>query len=178
MTRASDDDSKLFRDTVGHVRPVTTDRVEPFRETVKPEARFRKADDADVLAESLTPSREELEQNAGARLSFHRSSVSQRTMKRLARGEYRIEREIDLHGMTANEARDALAAFIAAAARDGAGAVRIVHGKGLGSGPRGPVLKSLVNRWLRRNDAVLAFVSARIVDGGTGALYVLLDTAL
>ena len=170
-----DDDAALFRASIGDVRPVTSDKVEPFRRKVKPTARFRDADDKAALAESLEPTREEIEQNTGARLSFRRSFVSPRTLKRLARGEYRIDREIDLHGMTADEARGALVAFVTGAVRDGARVVRIVHGKGLGSGPRGPVLKALVNRWLRKSDAVLAYVSARLVDGGTGAVYVLLD---
>ncbi|MEM8982222.1 MAG: Smr/MutS family protein [Pseudomonadota bacterium] len=174
-----DDDDEVFRRSVGDVKPLPqSDRVEPYRPPIRPDARFRRADDADVLAQSLNPDREALEQLTGARLSHRRSDVSERTLKRLARGDYRIQGEIDLHGMTAVEAREALAEFISTARRDGISAVRVVHGKGLGSGPRGPVLKAAVNRALRRNAAVLAFVSARLVDGGTGALYVLLDTRL
>ena len=79
-----------------------------------------------------------------------------------------------MHGMTVAEAKPRLAAFIERCARNDKLCIRVVHGKGLGSGERGPVLKMSVNRWLRQWDAVLAFVSARQVDGGTGALYVLL----
>ena len=78
-------------------------------------------------------------------------------------------------GMTVAEARPRLADFIDYSLKQGLTCVRIVHGKGLGSGHRGPVLKNAVNRWLRKWDSVLAFVSARQVDGGTGAVYVLLD---
>jgi DNA-nicking Smr family endonuclease len=53
----------------------------------------------------------------------------------------------------------------------------VIHGKGRGSGPRGPVLKHVVNHWLRRMDDVAAFATARPVDGGTGAVYVLLAGA-
>ncbi len=173
-TDKDDDDTRLFRDAVGEVRPVRHDRIEPHRPAVKPNARFRRADEREVLAESLTPTREELERNSGARLRYRTAGISERDLKRLARGDYRIEREIDLHGLTAAAARDALAEFLARAQTDGVRVVRVVHGKGLGSGPRGPVLNSLANRWLQKNAAVLAFVSARIVDGGTGALYVLL----
>jgi DNA-nicking Smr family endonuclease len=96
------------------------------------------------------------------------------TMRMLARGKYSIQAEIDLHGMTVAEAKPRLANFIERCARNGELCIRIVHGKGLGSGRRGPVLKRHVNRWLRQWESVLAFVSARQVDGGTGAVYVLL----
>ena len=79
--------------------------------------------------------------------------------------------------MTLEEARPALSDFIHYSASQGNYCVRVVHGKGLGSGHRGPVLKNAVNRWLRRWDCVLAFVSTRQVDGGTGAVYVLLQDA-
>ncbi len=85
-----------------------------------------------------------------------------------------MQDEIDLHGMTVAEAKPKLQEFIEACARGGRLCVRVVHGKGLGSGHRGPVLKQKVNRWLRQWDPVLAFVSTRQIDGGTGAIYVLL----
>ena len=96
-------------------------------------------------------------------------------MRQLARGKFAIQDEIDLHGMTIAEARPRLADFIENSVRTGRLCVRVVHGKGLGSGQRGPVLKNKVNHWLRQWDSVLAFVSARQVDGGTGAVYVLLQ---
>jgi DNA-nicking Smr family endonuclease len=96
-------------------------------------------------------------------------------LRRLRRGQYAIRDEIDLHGMTQDEARAALGAFLAEAMLHDRRCVRVIHGKGRGSGHRGPVLKSAVNRWLRRHAAVAAFCSARRNDGGTGALYVLLS---
>ena len=95
-------------------------------------------------------------------------------MRRLARGSFSVQAEIDLHGMTVAEAKPALQEFISQSVLRGGSCVRVVHGKGLGSGERGPVLKSKVNAWLRRWDDVLAFVSTRQVHGGTGAVYVLL----
>lgn len=86
-----------------------------------------------------------------------------------------MQAEIDLHGMTVAEARPRLANFIDYSRKQNHLCVRIVHGKGLGSGERGAVLKSAVSRWLRKWDSVLAFVSARQVNGGTGAVYVLLQ---
>ncbi len=85
-----------------------------------------------------------------------------------------MQREIDLHGLTVAEAKAALRQFLVAALEQQVRCVRIIHGKGLRSGHRGPVLKGAVNAMLRRSDAVLAYVSARQVDGGTGAVYVLL----
>ena len=96
-------------------------------------------------------------------------------MRMLSRGSYAIQAEIDLHGMTEAEAKPKLERFVRRCASNNKLCIRIVHGKGLGSGERGPVLKRGVDRWLRQWDAVLAFVSARQVDGGTGAVYVLLQ---
>jgi DNA-nicking Smr family endonuclease len=106
---------------------------------------------------------------------FHRPQVQPAVLRRLRRGEYRVEREIDLHGLTATEARHALRTFLIEALERRVRCVRIIHGKGLRSGHRGPVLKSTVSGVLRRTGAVLAYVSARPVDGGTGAVYVLLS---
>ena len=140
----------------------------------KPKARFSKADEQAVLAESLEDDIDTLEHGYGGALRFHRQHVGRRTMRRLARGNFSVQDEIDLHGMTVAEAKPRLADFIERCAKEGRLCVRVVHGKGLGSGHRGPVLKQKVNRWLRQWDAVLAFVSTRQVDGGTGAIYVLL----
>ena len=96
-------------------------------------------------------------------------------MRKLTRGGYSVQAEIDLHGMTLAEAKPRLRDFIQYSAQQEHLCVRIVHGKGLGSGHSGPVLKNAVNRWLRQWDSVLAFVSTRQVDGGTGAVYVLLE---
>lgn len=107
-------------------------------------------------------------------MRFSRPSVGRRTMRKLARGGYRIEAEIDLHGMTVAEAEPRLADFVAGCTAQGRECIRIVHGKGLGSGARGPVLKRSVSRCLRQWDTVLAFAPAQQADGGTGAVYVLL----
>jgi DNA-nicking Smr family endonuclease len=107
-------------------------------------------------------------------LSFQRAGVRTQTMRRLRRGLYPIEDELDLHGLSQSAARQQLADFIAQSRDAGCRCVRIVHGKGYRSGARGPVLKAAVNLWLRRHGDVMAFVSARGIDGGSGAVYVLL----
>jgi DNA-nicking Smr family endonuclease len=107
-------------------------------------------------------------------LSFRRPGVRDQTLRQLRRGRYPVEDELDLHGLNQAAARDQLAGFIAASRHAGLRCVRVVHGKGYRSGARGPVLKVAVNTWLKRHPDVLAFTSARAIDGGTGAVYVLL----
>lgn len=171
-----DDDEKLFRRVMAETKPLrTSDRVAPIIGKPKPRARFSRADEKAVLEESLQVDIDDLETNSGEAMHFQRASVGRTTMRMLARGSYAVLAEIDLHGMTLAEAKPRLEAFIRRCAANNKLCVRIVHGKGLGSGNRGPVLKAAVNRWLRRWDAVLAFTSARQVDGGTGAVYVLLQ---
>jgi DNA-nicking Smr family endonuclease len=112
--------------------------------------------------------------SGGEALSFHRPGVGPQIVRRLRRGLYPVDDELDLHGFTESAARQHLAEFIAMSRDAGHRCVRIIHGKGYRSGARGPVLKTAVNLWLRRHHDVIAFVSARTIDGGTGALYVLL----
>jgi DNA-nicking Smr family endonuclease len=109
-----------------------------------------------------------------AALSFQRGGVRIQVMRRLKRGLIPVDDELDLHGLTQTAARDALADFIVRSRDSGHRCVRVIHGKGYRSGARGPVLKTAVNLWLRRHTDVIAFASARGIDGGTGAVYVLL----
>ena len=172
----SDDDPELFRRAMSDAKPLNAEtRVEPQSRKPKPKARFSRADERAALRESLEGDIDSIESGNADRLYFSRPSVGRRTMRQLARGKYAVQDEIDLHGMTIDEAKPRLTDFIDYSARSGRLCVRIVHGKGLSSGERGPVLKNAVNRWLRQWDTVLAFVSARQVDGGTGAVYVLLE---
>jgi DNA-nicking Smr family endonuclease len=110
----------------------------------------------------------------GDELSYRRPHISEQVLIKLRRGHFAVDAETDLHGLNAAQAKDLLREFIADALTHHFSCVRVIHGKGRGSGPRGPVLKHLVNHWLQRSDAVLAFGSARAVDGGSGAVYVLL----
>jgi DNA-nicking Smr family endonuclease len=121
----------------------------------------------DVVAADDAPS-------AADPLSFRRPGVRDQTLRHLRRGRYPVEDELDLHGLSQAAARDYLSEFIAASRNAGLRCVRVVHGKGYRSGARGPVLKIAVNTWLKRHADVLAFTSARVIDGGTGAVYVLL----
>ena len=170
-----DDDRELFLSAVQGARRLSGDRVAPHRRQPAPRARFAADDARAVLEESLTPTATELESHSGDALSFARPAVGTRTLRKLKRGKFSIQGEIDLHGFTVAESREILLTFIAEARELGLTCVRVIHGKGLGSGDRGPVIKPHVAAWLRRWDGVLAFASARPVDGGTGAMYVLLD---
>ena len=173
----TDDDADLFRKAMSGTKPIKADeRAASASKKPLPKAKFSRADEDSALRESLDADVEDLEEHAGEALRFHRPSVGRRTMRQLARGKFAVQDEIDLHGMTVAEARPRLFDFIAYAAQSGKRCVRVVHGKGLGSGARGPVLKPSVSRWLRKMDVVLAFVSTRQVDGGTGAVYVLLES--
>ena len=141
----------------------------------KPRARIRKGAPREIenLDEAMPLLADSAETSESA-LSFQRAGVRIQTMRRLRRGLYPIDDELDLHGHTQTAARDLLADFILRSRDGGCRCVRIIHGKGYRSGARGPVLKAAVNLWLRRHMDVMAFVSARAIDGGAGAVYVLL----
>jgi len=172
----SDDDPDLFRNAVSGAKPLRSgDRVEVPKSRPRPKARFTRADEEKALRESLEDDIDTMERGNADSMRFSRPSVGRRTMRKLSRGRFSVQAEIDLHGMTVAEAKPRLTDFIDNCVRQGLLCVRIVHGKGLGSGHRGPVLKNSVYHWLRKWNAVLAFASARQVDGGTGALYVLLE---
>jgi DNA-nicking Smr family endonuclease len=173
---ADAEEARLFREAVRGVTPLRKRSPEPRRPKVPPDARFTRADRAAVLRESLEAEAADPELIGGEALAFHRAQVQPAVLRKLRRGEYRVQREIDLHGMTVAEAKLALRQFLINALEQQVRCVRIIHGKGLRSGHRGPVLKAAVSAVLRRTGAVLAYVSARQVDGGTGALYVLLST--
>lgn len=172
-----DDDRALFRAAMRGVRRL---RGEPRHQTApprpRPRARFTRADRLAVLQESLGHlSPLDPVQESGDALLFRRPAIAQNVFRRLRAGEYRVEGEIDLHGLTAAMVEPALRTFLAEAMHQGARIVRVIHGKGLRSGNRGPVLKLVASDYLRRVGAVLAFASAREVDGGSGAILVLLQ---
>lgn len=107
-------------------------------------------------------------------LSFRRPGIGPDVTHKLRRGDWAIQRQLDLHGLRRDEAREHLSRFIREACKQGIRCVRVVHGKGLGSPGKAPVLKSRVHGWLVQKQEVLAFVQAKPADGGAGALVVLL----
>jgi len=172
--KISAEEIELFRNAVKTSTPLKTESNQPFKNKPKPRAIHSRQDNKEVLIESLESNIEIQEVNANDPLKFYRSGINKKNFKKLARGSYSIQAKLDLHGMTINEAKKELKTFINHCVNYRYTCVRIIHGKGLGSRGKEPVLKQEVNRLLRRWKQVLAFVSARQIDGGTGAIYVLL----
>lgn len=174
----SAEESSLFRRSVGSVKPLKDDRAdaEPTRRPKPmPKRRERLAEELEQLEELDSPFEPIVEANEV--LTFARPGVAGRTVKKLRRGQFPIEAELDLHGMTAAGAYAALERFLAHAARDHLRHVRVIHGKGFGSDSGRPVIKSKVNLWLRIDPRVAAYCSAPPAHGGTGALNVLLKAS-
>ena len=170
-----DDEAGLFREAVSDVKPLSPRARAPAAVRKPPaRARFTAADRAMVLVESLQGFGESEVTDSGDEISFRRDGIQDRVLRRLKRGEYRVEDVCDLHGLRVDEAKAALREFLAESLARRLRCIRIIHGKGHGSGNRGPVLKGAVNMNLRKTAPVLAFTSARRVDGGTGAINVLL----
>lgn len=167
------EDAALFREAIGPVRVIET--PPPAFETPKPspDTRRHDEDEAEALRESLRQPLDALAYAMGEVLAFRRDEVPARTLKRLKRGEFAVQDELDLHHMHVDEAEAALRVFLGEARRQQYPCVRLVHGKGLRS-EFGPVLKALVDRLLRHRSDVLAFSSAPPAQGGTGATLVLL----
>lgn len=170
------DDKGLFRKAVSGTRPLKQDRKSPHKPRRKPVPLQRHRDNQEVVA-SLLSDDFSPDIETGEELLFVRSGIQERVLRKLRRGQFAIEAELDLHGYIVPEAREAIAVFLRDALQAGKRCVRIIHGKGLGAEGRLPVLKIKVNSWLRQKDQVLAFCSARQQDGGTGAVYVLLKKA-
>jgi DNA-nicking Smr family endonuclease len=174
MSKLPPEDVKLFRDAVRDVRVRPAARIVSNKRKPAAVARFTRADQKEVLRESLLPIADPATLETGDELNFRRDQVTPPTLRKLRSGGFAVAAEVDLHGLNAIEARAALREFIVNAIARKFSCVRVIHGKGRRSGPRGPVLKNVVNLWLRQCDAVLAFGSARAHDGGHGAVYVLL----
>ena len=136
----NEDDEDLFRRAMAGVRPLPAPaRATPPRRKPPARARFTRAERAAVLRESLAPPEPTLDIQPGDALHYRQPGVPETVLRRLRRGEYRIEAEIDLHGMTLVVARAQLREFLLRARTRALRCVRIVHGKGLRSGRRGPV---------------------------------------
>lgn len=173
-----EDERRLFRDAMREVRPLATDRRAPDdAPRPAPRAAQREADEAAARAALASGELDDPEVDLAEELVHARTGVQKRVLRRLRRGQYAMQAELDLHGLSRAEAGRELAAFLADCRRRGLTGVRIVHGKGRRSANEGPVLKPAVAGWLRRRADVLAFCTARPVDGGSGALYVLLARA-
>jgi len=173
----SDDDLRLFAQAVGPVRRIAGATTVAERLQPSPEPLQSQLDEARVAGELIGSAIDPADMEVGEELSYLKSGLSPRLLRRLKRGHFSIADEIDLHQMTVNVARTAIKLFLDENKREGRLCVKIIHGKGLRSRAEGPVLKRLVDSMLRRRADVLAFASAKSAEGGTGAVIVLLRQA-
>lgn len=172
--RAAEQD--LFARAIGATKPLRRKAAVPLApEPPAPIPVQQQLDEQRVLRESLSDEFDVTTLlDADDAMSFRRPGINTDVTRKLRAGEWSIQREIDLHGMRSDEARDALGAFVRDAHKQGIRCVRVVHGKGLGSPGKQPVLKAKVQRWLIQKNETLAFVQAKPAEGGAGALVVLL----
>jgi DNA-nicking Smr family endonuclease len=166
----------LLRAALADVTPLPpANRAKLVRPRPQPIAAQRQLDDIAVLRDTLSDAPAwELGLESGDELLFLRNGLSAQHLKKLRRGHWAVQDHLDLHGLTSAEARVLTAEFLAHCVHNGLRCVRIVHGKGLGSPNREPVLKKKVAGWLAQRDEVLAYCQAPQADGGGGAVLVLL----
>ena len=169
-------EANLFVRAAGAVQPLPEKRRAHLRKALPvPAVMQYQRDEIAVLGESISD-----EFDVGTLLdtdellSFRRPGIGPDVTRKLRRGDWSIQRQIDLHGLRRDEAREHLSFFIREAYQQGIRCVRVVHGKGHGSPGKAPILKSRVHSWLMQKQEVLAFVQAKPADGGAGALLVLL----
>ena len=174
--RKAEAERDLFQRAAGAVRPLPSHgKVHHVPEPPAPIPAQRQLDDQRVLREAIS---DEFDASTllevDEAMSFRRPGIGIDVARKLRRGHWSIQSEIDLHGLRTDDAREALAGFLREAVRQGLRCVRVVHGKGLGSPGKTPVLKGKVHSWLVQKKEVIAFVQARAAEGGSGALLVLL----
>jgi DNA-nicking Smr family endonuclease len=170
------EDSDLFRQTIGKVCAVNSDKILLNKDNKpKPYPRPLAINvDGHLLASAATDiEKVGLEDS----LSFIAPGLQNNVLKKLRRGFFGLDSEIDLHGLTSNAAKQQLLHFLHDCVNSGCRCVHIVHGKGYRSANNQPVLKNNLNLWLRQHKDVQAFCSAPPRDGGTGAVFVLLQLA-
>jgi len=176
------DDLDLFREAVKDAKPLAKTlkdkRVVLRPAPPRPIPKMLIADERQALADSLSDDfipAEELE--SGEELLYLRDGHAPDILKKLRRGHWVTQQVLDLHGLLVEEARTYTAQFLNECKKRGIRCVRIIHGKGLGSKNRQPILKNKLRGWLMQRDEVIAYCQAKQVDGGSGAVVVLLKAS-
>lgn len=172
-----EDDVSLFHEAVKGARPIKVNRILHPPKKPKPIPRQFIRDEQQALVDSLSDHyipAHELE--SGEELLYLREGQSPMVLSKLRRGHWVVQAHIDLHGLISDEARLYVSEFIADCKKRGLRCVRIVHGKGLGSRNKEPVLKHKLRNWLMQKDEVIAYAQAKQNDGGAGAVIVLLKS--
>ena len=168
------EDIALFRKAVADAVPLVSDKVHHEPPLPLPIPRQRQKDEAAALEESLAPAPLETLLEGGDELSYLKPGLPRTLLRDLRRGRWVTQDQLDLHGLNRDEAREMLAQFLLASLARGHRCLRIIHGKGLRSPGREPVLKELVRNWLANRPEVLAYCQTLAADGGAGAVAVLL----
>jgi DNA-nicking Smr family endonuclease len=179
MRSPPDDQDEDFRRALVGVKPLSKPRrVPPRRDPPEPVPHQTRSDERAALAESLSgPISLDDAMDSGEELVFLRDGLSRQVLRKLRRGHWVVEENLDLHGMNRLEAAASVAEFLRHCVLRRVRCARIVHGKGLGSRNREPVLKGKLRKWLAQRDEVLAYCQAPATQGGGGALLVLLKSA-
>ncbi|MDE2617140.1 MAG: Smr/MutS family protein [Burkholderiales bacterium] len=177
QARQATADKDLFLQAAGKVRPLAQPAKAQLKNTKPPPQPLQhQLDEQAALQETLS---DEFDISTlletDEHLSYRRPGIGPDVTRKLRRGDWAIQRQLDLHGLRTEDAREALGQFIREAHQQGLRCVRVVHGKGLGSPGKTPVLKGRVQSWLAQKKEVLAFVQARPAEGGAGAVVVLLQ---
>ena len=177
--REAEEAANIFRREIGAVQTLSSaPRIQPEKTPPVPLPLQTRRDEAAVLAEAISDDYDpEVVLDIDESISFCRPGVNGDVVRKLRRGTWIVQAQIDLHGMRREEAREALAEFLRASVKSGLRCVRVIHGKGLGSLNQEPVLKGKVRAWLVQKEQVIAFCQARPHDGGAGAVVVLLHPA-
>jgi len=175
-TLLSENDRSLFRQAVADAKPLPHQgKLLRKKEAPPPYPVQSHLDEQEALRDSLAAEwTAEDWLDTGDEPNFLRPGLSRQVLRKLRSGTWVIQNQLDLHGLDRHEAREALADFLASCVKRSVRCVRVIHGKGLGSKNREPVLKTKVKHWLTQREEVLAYCQARPVDGGSGALVVLL----
>jgi DNA-nicking Smr family endonuclease len=177
MRKLTDEEIALFKEATKDVKPLKKkDFLLPKPPKLKPIPKQLYRDEAAILHDMLSDIYDPTDVETGEELTYLKSGVQRSVLRKLRRGHYSVLAELDLHGMTTPEARQAVTEFLRESRLANLSCLRIIHGKGYGSYQKQPVLKSKLNSWLRQHEHVLAFCSARASAGGTGAVYVLIKT--
>ena len=169
------DDIKLFRQTIVEVETIKYDGVDLSTPKPPPVPNQTILSEQETFNQMANDPFDIPDVEIGDELYFRRSGVQEQIIRKLRRGQFAIESELDLHGMTVNVAKKELNDFLYYCQSTNRRCIRIIHGKGHGSVNKIPVLKNKLNKWLQRYDSILAFCSAPSHDGGTGAIYVLIN---
>lgn len=172
------DEAALFREAVKGAKPLKVDRLAfrpaPPRPIPKQFIRDERQALADSLSDHYLPAEE---QESGEELLYVRGGHAPDILRKLRRGHWVVQAVLDLHGLQVDEARTSTIEFLNACKKRGIRCVRIIHGKGLGSKNREPVLKNKLRSWLMQREEVIAYAQARREDGGSGAVIILLKAA-